>query len=166
MRSKLLLAAIAAFGFVGAVFAQTAFAPAIPVPLVPSLNQNDVVQVLPRGVPSARGAYANPGWIGGLFQYSQQTPLTGFSITVPAHTSFLYLTPAGTLATGTITMEANPSDGQNLCFQSTQVNTAITYTANTGQSFGGISNGTTYATANTRICWLYNASTTTWYRYQ
>lgn len=161
MFKRLVLGASAAL-----VFAAAALAQSIPVPQVQSIGQADLVQVIPNGQPSAQSVYATAGAVAGVLQYSQQTPLTGFAITVPNATSFLYLTPAGTLATGTVTMEASPvSDGQNFCFQSTQINTAITFTANTGQSFGGIANLTAYPTPNTRLCWFFNASTATWYRY-
>jgi hypothetical protein len=102
-------------------------------------------------------------------QYLQQTPLTAFTITVPNGVSRLLLTPAGTLATGTITLPANPVDGQEVCLYSTQTQTALTLSANTGQT---ISNAITAMTANTRYCYDYagttaNAATAAnWYRSQ
>ena len=99
--------------------------------------------------------------------YSQQTPVTAFSITVGAGVSRLMLTPAGTLATGTITLPAAPVDGQEVCIFDTQTQTALTLSANTGQT---ISNAVTALTANTRVCYVYagttaNAGTAAnWYR--
>jgi hypothetical protein len=139
------------------------------VPIVPSLNQNDVVQVLPHGAPAIGNQYAPSGAIGGQELYSYQVPLTGFSIAVPNFTSLLYLQPAGTLATGTVTMMPNPSDGQRFCFQSTQINTAITFTLASGQNWGGTISPnppTAYGTANTRLCWFWNAAQSTWFRIQ
>jgi hypothetical protein len=158
MKKRFLIAAAAAIGFGAAAFAQ-----AIPVPFVPSLNQNDAVAVIPHSVPSARGQYAAPGWIGGQEQYSIQTPLTGFAITVPSHVSLMLITPAGTLATGAFTMEPTPSDGQRVCFASTQTQTAMTISGNTGQSIVGAA---TALTANTRVCYTFVASTSSWYRVQ
>ncbi|SDD95050.1 hypothetical protein SAMN05216337_1017134 [Bradyrhizobium brasilense] len=149
-----------------AALAVAAAAQTISVPQVQSMGQNDLVQVVPGGLPSAQEVFATPGAIGGVLQYSQQTPLTAFTITVPNATSFLYLTPAGTLATGTLTMEAAPvSDGQKFCLLDTQTQTAITIAANTGQSLGGLANPTALV-AGTTYCWFYNAQTATWYRIQ
>lgn len=70
---------------------------------------------------------------GGVFQVS--VPLTGFAITIPNGVSKYMINPAGTLATGTFTMPAAPTEGQSLTVSSTQTQTAVTFTANTGQSF-------------------------------
>lgn len=163
MKKRFLLAGVAALAFGAAAIAQT-----IPVPYVASLNQNDAVQVLPGGVPSARSQYANPGWIAGVEQYSYQVPLTGFAITVPAHNSLLYLNPAGTLATGAITMEATPSDGQKFCVEDTQTQTAVTVSAGAGSSMlTSIGLGAVTAlTANTKYCWYYNRPLSGWIRTQ
>lgn len=107
MSSKKIIVA-AALGLVG--FAAVAFAQNIPpAAQVLSLNQNDLVQIIPRGQPAAQSKYTQPGTIGGLEQYSYRVPLTGFAITIPAHTSLMMINPAGTLATGAFTMEANPA---------------------------------------------------------
>lgn len=102
--------------------------------------------------------------------YSQQTPLTGFSITVPNGVSNLLLTPAGTLATGTITLPSAPVDGQMVCIFDTQTQTAVTIAANTGQTINGTA--LTALTANTRYCYVFAGTTTNagtanaWYRAQ
>ena len=62
-------------------------------------------------------------------------PLTGFSVTIPDGVTSYVQNPAGTLATGTYTMPANPAEGQVLNVVSMQTQTACTFTANTGQSF-------------------------------
>lgn len=69
--------------------------------------------------------------------YSLQVPLTGFTITVPDNCSCLALNPAGILATGTITMPANPIDGQEVELTTTQTVTALTLNANAGQTISG-----------------------------
>lgn len=156
---RILLGAVAALALAGAALAQV-----ITVPQVQSLGQTDLVQVIPQGIPTAQSQYIPAPAIAGVEDYSYQIPLTAFAITVPAHTSFLYLNPAGTLATGALTMEATPSDGQHICLQDTQTQTAITISANTGQSLGGISAPTALVAA-TRYCWFYNRPLATWIRY-
>jgi len=95
---------------------------------------------------------------------SQQTPLTAFAITIPANVAVLQLTPAGTLATGTITLPASPYDGQDAFIFSTQTVTALTIAANMGQTINGTA--ITTIAANTRIGYKYNVANTTWYREQ
>lgn len=99
--------------------------------------------------------------------YSKQVPTTGFSITIAAGLQTLILDPAGTLATGTITLPAKPADGQQIRITSTQMITALTVAANAGQS---IKNAPT--TFNTSLTgaqgyeYMYVIANTTWYRLQ
>jgi hypothetical protein len=69
--------------------------------------------------------------------YSQQTPANGFAITVPNGVTTLQLTPAGTLASGSITFPASAVDGQWLLICSTATVTACSFAAATGQSILG-----------------------------
>ena len=70
----------------------------------------------------------------GLLQnYDYQTPATGFSYTFTTSNT-LVMNPAGTLATGTITMPASPSDGMTITFSSTKAISSLTVNANTGQT--------------------------------
>jgi hypothetical protein len=121
----------------------------------------EAVQIYPSN--TAATVYANVTQLRDSSGYSQQTPLTGFSITVPAGASVLQLTPAGTLATGTIITPAAPVDGQRLQIFSTQTITALTITANTGQTLN--STVTTLA-ANGNVEFIFKASNTTWFRIQ
>jgi hypothetical protein len=57
-------------------------------------------------------------------------PLTGFAITM--QTNLLVLNPAGTLATGAVTLPLNPVDGALAEISTTQILTAFTVAANTG----------------------------------
>lgn len=104
-------------------------------------------------------------------QYSQQTPLTGFAIVVPANVGMLQLTPAGTLATGAITLPPSPVDGQQFCVFDTQIQTAITFAASTGQTINGTAI-TAEAAANWKVCYMFAGSTlnagtaNAWYRTQ
>lgn len=97
----------------------------------------------------------------GLLQaYDYQTPTTGFSYTFAAGTQTLVMNPAGTLATGTITMPASPSDGMTITFSSSQQITALTLSGNTGQSVVG---AVTFLPAKTGVTYVYRATGTTWY---
>ena|ERR1700748_715125 len=94
-------------------------------------------------------------------QYSLQTPLTGFSITIPNAVNELILSPAGTLATGTIILPSLPQDRQWVGVTSSQTVTALTVSANTGQTVVG---APTTITASTPFSFIYNASGAQWYR--
>lgn len=97
----------------------------------------------------------------GLLQaYDYQTPTTGFSYTFAAGAQTLIMNPAGTLATGTITMPASPSDGMTITFSSSQQITALTLSGNTGQS---INSAVTFLPAKTAVSYTYRATGTTWW---
>jgi hypothetical protein len=93
--------------------------------------------------------------------YSKQVPTTGFSITIANTVNSLILNPAGTLATGTVTMPATPQDGQTVTIASTQIVTALTVSANTGQTLSGT---ITTIAANGFATWQYVLADTNWYR--
>lgn len=88
------------------------------------------------------------------------TPLTGFTYNFDNATGTLYLTPAGTLATGTIVMPSAPTDGRQVQVFSSQTITALTVSPNTGQS---ISTPPTTITANGSFRLVWRASDSTWY---
>ena len=61
----------------------------------------------------------------GLLQaYDYQIPTSGFSYTFSPGTQVLIMNPAGTLASGTITMPATPNDGMTITFSTSQQITA------------------------------------------
>lgn len=102
---------------------------------------------------TSSGFVADPG-------YNYQTPSTGFTITM-ANTNFhLILDPAGTLATGTITMCAAPVDGQVVDIKISQIITALTVAGNSGQSVKG---NPTSAAVGSSFTGIYRATNTTWY---
>ncbi|MGH9917512.1 MAG: hypothetical protein ACRD6W_01365 [Nitrososphaerales archaeon] len=78
-------------------------------------------------------------------------PLTGFAITM--QTGILVLNPAGTLATGAVTLPLNPVDGAYGEISSTQTQTALTVSANTGDSIVGTA--VTALVADTRVAYRY-----------
>lgn len=89
------------------------------------------------------------------------TPTTGFSTGISDNLSTHIFTPAGTLATGTITMPATPRDGQIVRISSTQTITTLTVNASGG---GTILNAPTTLVAGIGFGYIYRTSTTTWYR--
>ena len=103
------------------------------------------------------------GTNGVLQQYDYQVPTTGFSYTFAAGTTVLVMNPAGTLATGTITMPAAPADGMTISFSSTKTITALTVNANTGQSIVG---APTVLPANQAGGYVYRLANTTWYPFE
>lgn len=100
------------------------------------------------------------GTNGVLQTYDFQVLTTGFSYTFAAGTTTLIANPAGTLATGTITMPVAPADGMVITIQSTQQITALTVQGNTGQSFVA---GAITMRANQPESFIYRLSNTTWY---
>ena len=96
-----------------------------------------------------------------VYLYSYQIPVTGFAITIPNNTNALILNPAGTLATGGITMPSTPSDGAVVRMSSTQIVTALTVSANAGQS---INNAPSAFTAGGVFGFMYAASAADWFR--
>ena len=80
--------------------------------------------------------YSGSAWepfsTGGAYTYN--APTTGFSLTIANGIERLVLDPAGTLATGTVTMPSTPADGEEVGISTTQVITALTVSGNTGQT--------------------------------
>jgi hypothetical protein len=100
------------------------------------------------------------GTNGVLQAYDYQVLTTGFSYTFAAGTQTLIINPAGTLATGTITMPASPADGMVITVTTTQQITALTVQGNTGQS---IVAGAITMRANQPESFVYRLANTTWY---
>ena len=101
------------------------------------------------------------GTNGVLRVFDYQTPITGFSYTLPSGYTGVVFTPAATLATGTVTMPLAPSDGMTVTISSSQIITALTVSANTGQS---IINAITTILAGGTASYIYRLSNTTWYK--
>lgn len=84
------------------------------------------------------------------------------------------LVPAGTIASFTVTMPPAPLDGQIYRITSTQTVTALTVSANTGQSMAGTTPTalTPSATSSTGYAWVFKAAAqggqaaNSWYRIQ
>ena len=88
----------------------------------------------------------------------------GFNYTfTPSSTgTVLVINPAGTLATGIITMPASPVDGMTITFSSSQQITALTMAGNGAN----INNAVTLLPAKTAVTYVYRATGTTWWPMQ
>jgi hypothetical protein len=87
-------------------------------------------------------------------------PTTGQNITIPDNYTEYLILPAGTLATLTVTFPANPIDGQEISFKTTQTITALTMAGN-GKS---IIDPITTLAALGYCTYRYLAASTSWYR--
>lgn len=154
-----LLAAGALLALLGgsAAFAQ--------IPRVTSVSPTDLFQDVVNGIPGPGNSYATGAQVSGISAYKNGGVVsTAWTYTFTSGQQYYFVQPAGTLATGTLTTEANPGDGQRECFFSTQTQTAITWTANTGQTIDG--SKPTAGVANTLQCMIYVAASASWFRIQ
>lgn len=103
------------------------------------------------------------GTNGLIQQYDYQVLTTGFSYTFASGTQTLIINPAGTLATGTITMPAAPADGMVIWITTTKQIVALTVNGNTGQT---LTSGVTSLAPNQSVAYLYRSSNTTWYPFE
>lgn len=93
------------------------------------------------------------------------TPGTGFNITVPTPVSeqqWMVIQPAGTLATGTVTLPLNTGvpDGTQVLVTTTKTITAFSIALNGAASiFGNV----TTLTAGAAVCYRYYQATNSWY---
>ena len=135
----------------------------VTVPKVLSVGPTDLFQDVVGGVPGPGNTYATAAQVNGVAGYKLGgAVLTAWTYTFTSGQQYYVITPSGTLATGVLTAEANPGDGQRECFFSTQTQTAITWTANTGQTMDTTKPAA--GVANVRQCMLYSAAAATWYR--
>lgn len=162
MKKLLIAAALGFLGLSGYALSQSA-------PVVQFLHPTDLIQVIPFGQPSAGNQYATPPEITNQYGYYKSVPGAAFTYTFGVNVTYVAFNPAGTIASGYVTLPANPSDGSEACVFTTQTITAFYVAANTGQSItsaGGFSSGVTSTalSANTRACWGYSLSNATWDR--
>ena len=149
---------------------------------MPTINQLPVLNTISSGdqlpVYSPNNGDARRTSIGSLLTFFQQSfasptlavnlyvPATGFNITVPTPVSeqqWMLLQPAGTLATGTITLPLNTGvpDGTTVLITTTQIITTFTLALNgASASFGA---PTTLA-ASAFFTMRFYQPTNSWYR--
>lgn len=133
-------------------------------PIAPDETYEAEVQAVRTSGVAAVSAWvaATPTGSGNLpVTVSYVTPTTGFSITPSDITTKLILTPAGTLATGTINMPVNPVDTQVLAVASTETVTTLTVAPSGGQA---LHNAPTTLPAGTGFAMIYRGSNDDWYR--
>jgi hypothetical protein len=149
---------------------------------MPSINQLPVIgQVSPGDqipVYTPNNGDARRMSVNALLQYFQQTfasptlavnlyvPGSGFNITVPTPVSqqqWMLLQPAGTLATGTITLPLNTGvpDGTTVLITSTQEITSLTIALNGASALYG---GVTFLGAGTATAIRFYQPTNSWYQ--
>jgi hypothetical protein len=103
------------------------------------------------------------GTNGLIQQYDYQVLTTAFSYTFAAGTQTLIINPAGTLATGTVTMPAAPADGMVIWITTTKQIVALTINGNTGQT---LTSGVTSLAPNQSVAYIYRVTNTTWYPFE
>lgn len=101
------------------------------------------------------------GRIDAGYQYSAAT--TSFSVTTGVSISRVIFDPAGTLATGAVTLPAGNVDAKTVTISSTQTITALTVNGNSGTTVVGGSNPYTLS-AGTGITFFFHASENKWYK--
>ena len=152
--------------FLGALLigaAGLAVAQTIIVPKVQSVGPTDLFQDIVGGAPSAQNQYATAAQIAGVPGYQNLgTITTGNTFAVNNNVTDVFAQAAGTLAAVTLTAPSAPADGQRVCWLVNQITTALTFSANTGQTVSGGSVST--LAINTPACWTYTASSATWWR--
>jgi hypothetical protein len=131
------------------------------VAVVPTVGTTDLFNDVVGGVGTVPSKYATAAQIAGVPGYIKLVPSTGFTQAFGNSTMNLILNPAGTLATGTVTLSALPSDGQVNCVFSSQIITALTVSVVTGQT---INNAVTALGAAGKACYTYSQSTGAWDR--
>lgn len=98
-----------------------------------------------------------------------QVYTSGTTLTVTDGVGVLFLDPTSAIAALTITMPANPSDGQRLrivpggTVNSGTVITLLTISANTGQSLVGVGGAAVFS-AGTSMILMYRTAIAKWYR--
>ena len=118
-------------------------------------DDGGVTTITPTG--SGLGAWLR---VGAAATYLYEVVTTGFSVLFPAGVTQLILDPAGTLATGSITLPASPGDGQSVKVSSTHAVTAISFSAGLNTVFGA----PTSLSANVGVTFTYVLSKTTWFK--
>ena len=148
---------------------------------MPTINQLPVLSTISSGdqlpVYSPNNGDARRTSIGSLLTFFQQsfasptvstnlyTPGTGFNITVPtpvAEQQWMLIQPAGTLATGTVTLPLNTGvpDGTEVLITSTQTITAFTIALNGAAAiYGNVST----LTSGAAVRYRYYLATNSWY---
>lgn len=112
---------------------------------------------------------SNPVTVAGqvVGKRSIQNPATGTTVQIADDTQYLILDLAATIAALTIILPQNPQDGNIITIWARNAVTALTLNAGTGET---IATGHTLAaaalTAGASYAYIYNAATTSWFRFK
>lgn len=123
----------------------------------------ELIQVIPPN--TAAIAYMSVSGLRDGAQYVYNVPLTGFTLVMLPEQSVVSLNPAGTLATGTITMPPATTDGKIVSIFSSQIITALTINTSNGATFVPAV-VTTLAAANNSVSYIYDLANNQWHRFQ
>lgn len=122
----------------------------------------EMVQIYPSG--TAANVYVPLASLRDGVQGSYNVPLTGFTRVMAPEQSVLTLDPAGTLATGTVTLPATLSDGKVVTIFSSQTITALTINTSNGATF--VPAVVTTLAANASVSYWYDKALNQWHRFQ
>ncbi len=95
--------------------------------------------------------------------YSYQTPTNGSAITIANNSSLLQIAGVATLASLTVTLPAQPIDGQEVAIATIPAITALTLLANSGQMIAGAPSS---LSANSAARFIFLATESLWARLQ
>lgn len=122
----------------------------------------ELVQVIPPS--TAAIAYVPLAMLRDGAQYVYNVPLTGFTLVMTAEQSVVSLNPAGTLATGTVTLPPTLYDGKIVSIFSSQTITALTL--NTSNSATFVPAVVTTLAAGSSVSYIYDLANNQWHRFQ
>lgn len=131
-------------------------------PVVPTVNQTDLVPIVPLGRSSAQTYFATVPQLSGIQGYQNLGAVVeGGTYTFSNSTVNMLAQPTANISVLKLVAAPSPSDGQMECFFSTQAIVGLIWNANTGQSING---APASGVANGSACMLYVKSANTWYR--
>jgi hypothetical protein len=126
--------------------------------------------IFPFGVPSQTGTGGTIGDpvrggmapVNGNLSYAKKGNVgVGFSYYFGNWQADMLLEPTATVSSGALYMAPNPIDGGKACVFTLAAVSSFTWGANVGQT---INNAVTSLAANSKTCYLYSASNSTWDR--
>lgn len=97
-------------------------------------------------------------------KHSYNVPVAGFSFQINNNVEGVIFNPAGTLATGTVTMPTQPQSGRVVKLSTSQTITSLTLLPSGSQAFAAGSAVTTLA-ANTAVCYIWRQNQGLWFRW-
>lgn len=100
--------------------------------------------------------------LGSLWAYSKTVQVTGFAYQIPVGQGLCLFTPAGALASGTVTLASGSADGFQQHILSSQTVSALTVAPGSGQTIVGSASGT--LSAGTEWVFVFTAAANVWYR--